>query len=493
MRNINPILLADFYKQSHAEQYPAGTEYIYSNWTPRTSRIEGQDKVVFFGLQYFLEEYLGNKLFDSFFELPRVVVKSLYNETIGPAIGPNEAMLNRILDLHHLGYIPLKFSALPEGTLCPLRVPMLTVENTHPDFFWLVNYYETIMSAVMWMPCTSATNAYRLRRLLDQGCKETGGSPEFVPFQGHDFSMRGMAGLEAACLSGAGHLLSFVGTDTIPALDFIKEYYGHNHETDGLLGCSVPATEHSVMSAGGEMSELETFERLLSIYQKGIVSVVSDTWDIWHVLTSILPSLKEKILNRDGTLVVRPDSGDPVKIICGNPDARDERERRGVVGLLWDCFGGTINEAGFKQLNPKVGCIYGDSINYERMSAIINGLKANGFASTNMVFGVGSYTYQYVTRDTYGFAMKATWARINGEGRDLFKKPVTDNGMKFSATGRLAVVRNDDGELEVIERATTEQEAESLLEPVWVDGLFLRTQTFKEIRNVLQSQESVLV
>jgi nicotinamide phosphoribosyltransferase len=198
-------------------------------------------------------------------------------------------------------------------------------------------------------------------------------------------------------------------------------------------------------------------------------------------------------LNRDGTLVVRPDSGDPVKIICGNPDARDERERRGVVGLLWDCFGGTINEAGFKQLNPKVGCIYGDSINYERMSAIINGLKANGFASTNMVFGVGSYTYQYVTRDTYGFAMKATWARINGEGRDLFKKPVTDNGMKFSATGRLAVVRNDDGELEVIERATTEQEAESLLEPVWVDGLFLRTQTFKEIRNVLQSQESVLV
>ena len=490
MKNINPILLADFYKQSHAEQYPQGTEYIYSNWTPRTSRIDSQDKVVFFGLQYFLQEYLTNKLNDGFFDLTTAEIEASYNRTISPAIGPNKPMLERILQLHALGYVPLKFSALPEGTLCPLRVPMLTVENTHPDFFWLVNYYETIMSAVMWMPCTSATNAYRLRRLLDKGCEETGGSPDFVPFQGHDFSMRGMAGLEAACLSGAGHLLSFVGTDTIPALDFVREYYPH---TDSLLGCSVPATEHSVMSAGGEMSELETFERLLETYPSGIVSVVSDTWDIWHVLTSILPTLRYKIEARDGTLVIRPDSGDPTKIICGDPNAIDPRARRGVVGLLWDHFGGTVNDKGFKQLNPKVGCIYGDSINYERMAAIIEGLKANGFASTNMVFGVGSYTYQYVTRDTYGFAMKATWAQINGEGRDLFKKPVTDNGMKFSATGRLAVIQNDEGELEVIERATPEQEANSLLQPVWQDGELLRIHGFETIRETLKNQEKVLV
>lgn len=261
----------------------------------------------------------------------------------------------------------------------------------------------------------------------------------------------------------------------------------------GILGCSVPATEHSVMSAGGEMSELETFERLLETYPSGIVSVVSDTWDIWYVLTSILPTLRYKIEARDGTLVIRPDSGDPTKIICGDPDAIDPRARRGVVGLLWDHFGGTVNDKGFKQLNPKVGCIYGDSINYERMGVIIEGLKANGFASTNMVFGVGSYTYQYVTRDTYGFAMKATWAQINGEGRDLFKKPVTDNGMKFSATGRLAVIPNADGELEVIERATVEQEAASALRPVWFDGNFLETQSFDKIRETLKNQEKVLV
>lgn len=487
MKNINPILLADFYKQSHSEQYPEGTNVIYSNWTPRSSRVNGQDKVVFFGLQYFLKEYLQNKLDENFFNKSANEIESDYRKIIDKSIGDNSPMLKRILDLHSLGYVPLKFSALKEGTLCPLRVPMLVVENTHPDFFWLVNYYETIMSSILWMPCASATNAHRLRQLLNIGCEETGGNKDFVPFQGHDFSMRGMAGLEAACLSGAGHLLSFVGTDTIPSLDFINEYY-FGQSSNGLVGCSVPATEHSVMSAGGEMSELETFNRLLDLYPKGIVSVVSDTWDIWKVLTEILPSLKEKILARDGTLVIRPDSGDPVKIICGDPESPNPNVRRGVVGLLWDEFGGTVNEKGFKQLNPKVGCIYGDSINYERMQAIINGLKANGFASTNMVYGVGSFTYQYNTRDTYGFAMKATWAQINGEGRDLFKKPVTDDGMKFSATGRLAVKINDNGELSVIEKATPEQEAESLLEPVWKNGDFLRLQTFEEIRGVLSAQ-----
>jgi nicotinamide phosphoribosyltransferase len=382
--------------------------------------------------------------------------------------------------VRRLGYLPLEFRALPEGTLCPLRVPMLTVENTNDEFAWLVNYFETLISSVLWMPCTSATTAYRLRKLLNGAATATGGDAGFVTWQGHDFSMRGMAGPEAACLSGAGHLLSFTGTDTIPAIEFVEQHYSGEN---GLIGASVAATEHSVMSAGGERSERDTFEHILDLYPSGIVSIVSDTWDLWRVLTHILPELKERIMRRDGKVVIRPDSGDPTLIICGDP-SKEGPARKGVVELLWEVFGGTMTATGHRQLDPHIGVIYGDAITHERAEAICRGLAAKGFASTNMVFGVGSFSYQFVTRDTYGFAMKATWADVAGTARDLFKKPVTDSGTKFSATGRLAVIK-DDGKLRVIERATSEQEAGSLLTPVWRDGKFVRRSTFAEVRRTL--------
>ena len=478
MTVFNPATYIDGYKLDHLRQYPKGTERIYSNWTARSSRIPGQDEVVFFGLQYFLYKYMMEEMERGFFEKRKDKALDRYSRRVDAYLGPNCVPRDQIAALHELGYMPLRFSALPEGTLVPIRVPHLVVENTLDSFFWLVNYVETIMSSVLWMPSTSATIAYRYRKLLTEYARKTGSALDFVDWQGHDFSFRGMPGVEAAALSSAGHLLSFQGTDTIPALDLIESYYFARG-----VGGSVPATEHSVMCAGGQEGEAATFDKLLGLYPAGIVSIVSDTWDLWKVLTEILPSLKEKITAREGKLVIRPDSGDPVKIICGDPDAEGPA-RKGVVELLWDVFGGVLTSPeGYRLLNPKVGVIYGDSITYDRCQRICEGLVSKGFSPANMVFGIGSFTYQYNTRDTFGFAMKATWAQVNGEGRDLFKRPVTDDGTKFSATGRLSVVRDQEGKLRVYEKVEG-NDPFNLLRPVWEDGTFTRQSllNFEDIR-----------
>lgn len=484
---MNPITLIDGYKFSHRLQYVPGTTHVYSNWTPRESRIDGIDHVVLFGLQYFLDKYLGEE-FGKFFATPVDEACERYERRLNGYLGPNNVGTDHIRALHKLQFLPIEVRALPEGTRVPLRVPMLTVENTHPEFAWLTNYLETIMSSVLWMPCTSATTAHKMRSVLDGFAAETGTAPEFVQWQGHDFSFRGMPGPEAAALSGAGHLLSFTGTDTLPALDLIEQYYGPL--PDGyLLGMSVPASEHSVMCAGGELSELDTFDRLLALYPAGIVSVVSDTWNIWDVLTKILPQLKSKIMAREGKLVIRPDSGRPEDIVCGDPNEPiGSPAAKGVIELLWEVFGGTTTSTGYKLLDSHIGCIYGDSITIDRAREICGRLAAKGFASGNMVFGVGSFSYQHVTRDTFGFAMKATWCGVNGEGRDLFKKPITGNGMKNSAKGRLAVLKSLEGKLELVNQASAWQEGQSLLRPVWRDGSFLVRQTFEDVRKVLAGQ-----
>jgi nicotinamide phosphoribosyltransferase len=411
-----------------------------------------------------------------------------YAARVASLLGPNDDDYARIRELHRLGYLPLEFRALPEGTTVPMRIPMLTVENTHPDFFWLTNYIESVMSSALWHPITSATQAWHLRQLLDSWAMRTVGTTDAVGWQGHDFSLRGLEGIAAAGASGAGHLLSFRGTDSLPSLDFVDVHYASELGSldNGLLGGSVPATEHSVMSAGGEVDERQTYQRLLKLYPTGIVSVVSDTWDLWRTVTQILPSLRDEIMGRDGKLVVRPDSGDPVDIICGNPVAPEgSPAHQGVARLLAEEFGTTINAQGYLELDPHIGMVYGDSITYERAAAMCERLAAAGFASTNIVLGVGSFVYQYVTRDSLGMAMKATWARVEGVGRDLFKDPVTDDGIKRSARGRLAVRRDAEGELALLEQATPEQEAASLLTPVWRDGRFLRTQSFADIRATL--------
>jgi nicotinamide phosphoribosyltransferase len=232
--------------------------------------------------------------------------------------------------------------------------------------------------------------------------------------------------------------------------------------------------------------EIGTFRRLVcEVYPKGIVSIVSDTWDLWKVLSEYLPILKSQILNRDGKVVIRPDSGDPVQIICGNPKGNNDNERKGVIQLLWETFGGSTNSKGFKELDSHIGAIYGDSITVERATQICERLKEKGFASTNVVLGIGSYTYQYNTRDTFGFAMKATYGEVNGQGREIFKDPITDDGTKKSAKG-LMKVELENGTYKLIDQVTWEKEKQGELKEVFRDGKLLIDQTLTEIRQRLK-------
>ena len=477
-------LLCDFYKVSHKEQYPKDTDKIYSTWTPRTSRVEGIDKVVAFGFQAFIKEYLINYFNENFFNRNIDDVANEYKRVIKYTLGVQNPNVSHIIELHKLGYLPLKIKAVKEGTLIPIRVPMLTVENTSPKFFWLTNYIETLMSCCLWQPSTNATLAKEYRKILDEYAEKTGGDMSFVQFQGHDFSFRGKDSLDSAKSSGAGHLLSFVGTDTIPSILYLEEFYNANIENE-LVGTSIPATEHSVMCAYGQ-DELESYKRIITeVYPNGFVSIVSDTWDLWSVLNNVIKPLKSEIMNREGKVVIRPDSGDPVKIICGDLKSDNENERKGVIEILWDIFGGTITDKNYKVLDSHIGCIYGDAITLERCKEICEQLMKKGFASTNMVYGIGSFTYQYNTRDTFGFALKSTYALINEEEKFLFKDPVTDNGIKKSQKG-LVVVYKENGNIIYIDNLTLEQRENykdiDLLENVFVDGKLLRDESLSEIR-----------
>jgi nicotinamide phosphoribosyltransferase len=411
--------------------------------------------------------------------------------------------------LHDLGHLPIKVKALPEGTLVPIKVPVLTIYNTNPDFYWVTNYLETLISNLLWKPMTSATIAFQYKKVLTEWALKT--NPEakdFVYWQGHDFSMRGMDSIDAVVSSGLGHLTSFYGSDSLPAIYGARKYYG----AEGFVAGSVPATEHSVMCAGGKEDEVDTFRRLLATYPKGIISVVSDTWDLWKVCTEHVVTLKDEILARDGKLVIRPDSGDPVDILCGEQvisrDYRDVVENadldlthpkyKGVVELLWDVFGGTVNEQGYKVLDPHIGAIYGDSITIDRANEICTRLEAKGFASTNVVLGVGSFTYQYNTRDTFGFAMKATYVEVKHpaesgspaytiEGREIFKDPITDDGTKKSATGLLCVEEHD-GKIGLYDKVSWNTEDTGLLQTIYQDGNFHNLISLADIRKSLEAQ-----
>lgn len=438
--NLNPIYLTDFYKINHRKMYPQGTNLIFSNFTPRKSRLEGVNHSIFFGLQYFLKKYLEedfNKYFNSGLSFSDEALA--YNKFMDKTLGHRDYP-HHIEELLYLGYLPIEIYALPELSIVPCGIPALVIFNTDPKFFWLPNYLETLLSCTLWGACTSATIAYEYRKLLDNYAIATSDNLLFVDYQAHDFSFRGMSSVESACISGMSHLQYFNGTDTIPALIFNKEYYGHPYHI-----ASVPATEHSVMSAGGKEHEYATFERLITdTYPSGIISIVSDTWNLWGVISDILPRLKSTILSRDGKVVIRPDSGDPVDILCGNhrgPSA--SLPGKGVVECLWDIFGGKVNSKGFKELDEHIGVIYGDSITLDRAQIICERLREKGYASTNIVFGIGSYSYQYNTRDTLGWAMKSTYIEIDGVGRAISKDPVTDDGMKKSAQGLLKVVKVD--------------------------------------------------
>lgn len=531
----NAVTKIDFYKADHRRQYPEGTVKVYSNFTPRKSRIDGIDHVIFFGMQYIILAFLIEEWNRTFFNKPVEDILAKYQRRMDNALGKGLIDVDHILALHAIGYLPLEIKALPEGTKAPIGVPVFTVTNTRDEQFWLVNYLETVLSNKIWKMCTSATIAHQYRKVFEEFYAKTVGDPTmngFVMWQGHDFSYRGMSGDEDACGSGAGHLLSFYGTDTVPAIDFLEDYYFANSDEE-IVGGSVPATEHSVMCMGGKEDEIATFRRLITeIYPSGIVSIVSDTWDFWQVITEYLPILKDEIINRTGSpigmdkVVIRPDSGDPYRIICGYfPEEYTEvngkfyiteqtaigshtdlrrpltlAEVNGAIQGLWNTFGGSLTPAGFRQLSPKIGLIYGDSITLDRQQQILTGLMRKGFASTNIVMGIGSFTYEYQTRDTFGFAMKATYGEVveiiddsldsyteKIVGREIFKDPKTDSGMKKSAKGLLQVTENENNELVLKDQCSWEEEKTGLLQTVFLDGKLTRYTTLNEVRTRLNS------
>lgn len=496
MISVPASIALDAYKLGHADQYPEGTEYVYSNMTPRSLKhfhvpeTFKNNKIVAFGMWNAVHEIVDG--FDIFFQQDwEYYIKPNFIKYTKDFAQPTEKALARLKALHTLGYLPLEFKALDEGSIIEPQIPVLTVINTHPDFFWLTNRIETWLSTVLWKPMTAATIAFNYRLVLEHYANKTRTDLDFVDFQAHDFSPRGMSGLEDAARTGMGHLTSFKGSDNVPSAWYIDQVYDCEGE---LVGASVPATEHAVMCAGGKEDEIETIRRLIEdIYPSGIASIVSDSWDFWRVITDFALQLKGKILARDGKTVFRPDSclTTPADILCGtaiplcpergeylweqeagktyvtqgkyyrltgvhydigafNPETSIEEitdptpEMKGAVQCLWEIFGGTTTSTGHKLLDQHVGLIYGDSITMELADEILDRLEKKGFASGNVVLGIGSFTYQYVTRDTLGTAIKATLAVVNGEERELFKDPKTDPGKK-SARGWLMVEQTDDG------------------------------------------------
>jgi nicotinamide phosphoribosyltransferase len=485
-------LNSDSYKQFHHLMYPKGMEYLYSNMTPRSYKRLGCDKSVFFGLQYYIKEYLIGQWNSEFFNKPFSIIEARYKRFHKYFSGIPDINTDHLRKLHQLGYLPLTIKALEEGTLVPARVPYFTIRNTVPGFGWLVNFLESNISNVLWDYSVNATIAYMYRKLLNKHAEETG-DPGFVQWQGHDFSMRGRASVEGTFCNG-GHLLSFTGTDTIPAVLAMEEYYNANMENE-LIGMSVPATEHSIMTSYGKENEVVAFERVLDQFPTGIISIVSDSFDLWKVCTEYVKTLNGTIINRDGKLVIRPDSGDPVDILCGkntNPDYQYDPhgihtsgpQGKGVVELLWDSFSGTANEKGYKVLDSHIGVIYGDSITLDRANQICERLRAKGFASTNVVLGIGSYTYNYNTRDTLGMAIKSTHCIVDGVEREIFKDPITDDGLKKSAKGLLRV-DNIDGELVLKDQCTREEEMGGELTEVFTNGKLVRETSLSKVRQRL--------
>lgn len=493
MRNLIMPILCDFYKIAHRAMYPEGTEVVYSTWTPRATRMKGVDHVVWFGGQAFYQEYLIDMFNEHFFKKDKGVMIGEYKRIITCTLGDPNPETKHLEDLHDLGYLPLSIKALPEGTLVPLRVPTMTIQNTDPRFFWLTNFIESLASAELWQATTSATIAREYKNMMDHYAIKTVGSTDFTPFQGHDFSFRGMSSLRSAILSGMGHLTSFVGTDTIPAIPAAEYYYNANIEKE-LVGTSVPATEHSIQCAYG--NDMTYLKRMLSeVHKNGIVSIVSDGYDFWDVITRVVPALKKDILARSGgpngdKVVIRPDSGDPVLIVCGDPDApKDSPQYKGAVECLWETFGGTLSEGTFKTdykrykvLDSHIGLIYGDAITLKRADEIMKRLMDKGFASTNVVFGIGSYTYQYNTRDTFGFALKSTLCVIKGDEKQIFKDPKTDNGIKKSQKGRVVVLREGDSYKVQDGFSLKDTIVGDQLREVFRDGKLLVKENFSDIK-----------
>ena len=586
---------SDGYKLGHAAMYAVGTESVYSNLTPRSDRIYKRNatryyngKMVLVGVQGALIEIVEN--WDKFFKMDKGIAIARFKLLCDNYLGVNVVSTDELSKLHDLGFLPLEVKTLDEGTQVPMGIPVLTVTNTIAHAYWLVNFLETTISNLTWKASTAATIATEYRAMLNAFAAKTGTPLETVAFQAHDFSARGMSGPEDAARTGFGHIaVGNLGTDSLGSVLYAQEYYGGG----SFVAASVPATEHAVatsnilrieseiaesvyefaneehtqifvnMTVAGEdprlIAEVMFLYELMLRFPTGILSYVTDSFDFWAMISKGLPYLKDVILRREGNgvtpgkLVIRPDSGDPVEVICSRVihnlgaevlsaddwedsacdigykyvedcDPEDEvrflvrdaegailevfgyayreydrsmsfeyhsveeyklsAEEKGAIEVLYEIFGGTETSTGHKLLNEHIGLIYGDSITTQRCLNILERLEGQGYASGNVVFGVGSFTYQCVTRDTFAFAVKATHTVVNGKPIAIFKDPKTDSKKK-SAKGLLHVAYND-GELALLDDVRPELEAAGLLITRFKNGQFFNLTTIDEIRERLK-------
>ena len=566
--NKNMMLLADFYKISHKSMYPDGMTKLYSTWTPRSKKFFPESEyVIWFGLQGFIKEYLIEYFNEYFFNRPIKEIVGEYELYIHNTFDEN-AHTEHIVALHELGYLPIEIKALPEGTKVPYRVPCCTVTNTHPDFAWVVNYFETLFSCNLWLPTTTATRAYIFRQIIEKYIIFSSDNPNWKRVGCGDFSFRGMASLDAAITSGAAFLTSFDKTSTIPSIQYLCDYYNADVEKEDVGSWSA-SVEHSCTTSNFAVDgDEEMFFRKMceELYPDKPFSFVADSYDYWNFVTNIVSRDRDIILNHNGRINIRPDSGDPETIICGVAPMWKEHEskelfekyysesemmralffnekdlegnlvpiyaeiggvkyvvtwgetladtmdgmieeftyrkataeERGTLDILWEIFGGRVNGKGYKVLNPHIGMVYGDAITLERCASICEHMNNLGFAVENVVFGAGSYSFQYNTRDTQGWAYKATYAEINGEPIMIFKDPKTSDGTKKSQKGMVVVYRDADNEIQymdgfdknsinITDEAIRSVIDNNMLETVFLNGELKREQTLNEIRNRIHS------
>lgn len=503
--NINAMLLKDFYKAVHVDMLPAGITKSVSYFTPRMSRIKQWDKVVMFGLQMFCKTWLIDYFNDNFFNRSKEEIIQSYKRYMNYTIGEDVANLRVISDLYGLGYLPIEICALPEGTLVPIHVPMFSIENTDKHFAWLPQALESLISAEMWYPMITATVGHTYRKIVnkyyDLTCDDNVSRSRALG----NFDFRGDMCVDASLKAGAGWLLSFVNTATVPVIPFMEEMYNCDC-TKEEVGFGAVSTEHFVMCSNYAVDgdERAFLHRMLTeIYPNTSFSAVCDSYDYWNVVDNIIPSLHDEIMNHNGCFLVRGDSGDCVEVVTK------------TVFKLWNEFGGTINSKGYKVLDPHVKAIYGDSITIQRCENIYKILMENGFAAQNVALGVGSFSMHCIeeednitvtspdkstsigtttllkpfTRDTFGMAIKACYAEIDGKEIPIFKDPKTDretgNGFKKSQKG-ICYVYEENGELKYKDGYVRSNVPEdNLLIPIFGNGIMYNETSLSEIRNRL--------
>lgn len=593
--NLFAAFMSDGYKIAHPDMYADGTEVVSSNLTPRSDRIYKRTatkyydgKLVVVGMQGAIMEVV--EMWDGFFKMDKAIALARFKLLCDNYFGVDLISIERLSKLHDLGYLPLEIRTLDEGTKVNMGIPVLTIRNTIDHAFWLVNFLETVISNLTWKPATAATIAAEYKAMLKDFAIRTGTPLEMLAIQAHNFADRGMSGPEDAARAGFGHITSFLGSDSLGSIMYAQQYYGAGN----FVACSVPATEHAVSTSNilrietelmfqeykfkndeqkkiyikmskdnvdvRLIAEIMFMYELMLKFPTGILSYVADSFDFWALISIGLPYMKDVIMRRQGNgvtpgrLVIRPDSGDPVEVICGieiidlphttvsvieecddaNESLADiaydknngteeatfyvrtidgdilevdasysyERyyntwsysgcsarvvdltvEQKGAVEVLMDVFGYTETSTGHKLMDDHIGLIYGDSITTGRCEEILTRLFDKNFASGNAVFGVGSYTYQCVTRDSLGFAVKATYTEVNGKAIPIFKDPKTDSKKK-SAKGLLFVHGGLAGIPELLDNVTreVEQSEDNLLKIRFLNGSFFNQTTLDEIR-----------